>query len=141
MGFLPWSAQNCKKCSFLDNLRTTTPEGYIGGLTNYIFHLPFPLLLFLTFIFVFENSQNSFSYASPFCLFRPVKYLNFGGKLSFWTPDHTFLERRHPEVTKNPNYVVSPKWKQKNSSWTTDAATVNPNGIKTLLAIRVSTFF
>ena len=30
----------------------------------------------------------------------------------------TFLERRHPEVTKNPNYVLSPRGSQRSSSWT-----------------------
>ena len=48
----------------------------------------------------------------PPSLFGPfwsVKYLNFGQKLPIWTVHHTFLESRHPEVTKNPYYILSPK--------------------------------
>ena len=30
----------------------------------------------------------------------------FGQKLPIQTAHHTFLESRHPEVTKNPNYVL-----------------------------------
>ena len=64
----------------------------------------------------FENSQNSFSCGSPFGPFWSVKYLNFGQKLPIWTAHHTFLESRHPEVTKNPYYVFSPKGSQKKVS-------------------------
>ena len=52
----------------------------------------------------------------PFGPFWSAKYLNFGQKLPIWTTYHTFLESRHPEVTKNPYYVLSPKWNQKNVS-------------------------
>ena len=69
--------------------------------------------LFLTFIFTFENSQNSFSCGPPFGPFWFVKYLNFGQKLPIRTAHHTFLESRHPEVTKNPCCVLSPKGSQK----------------------------
>ena len=54
----------------------------------------------------------------PFGLFWSIKYLNFGQKLPIPTAHDTFLERRHPEVTKNPNYVLSPKGTQKSSAWT-----------------------
>ena len=37
-------------------------------------------------------------------------------KLPFRITHHTFLESRHPEVTKNPYYVFSPKWSQKRGS-------------------------
>ena len=30
-----------------------------------------------------------------------------------WTTHHTFLESRHPEVTNNPYYVLSPEESQK----------------------------
>ena len=95
------SAQNCKKCTFLDNLRTITQEGNMETrqMTSF-FHLRFLLQLFVTFIFVFENSQNSFSCAPPFSPFWSVKYLNF----------------RHPEVTKNPYYVLPPERSQKKVS-------------------------
>ena len=35
-----------------------------------------------------------------FCLFGFVKHLNSGQKLPIRTAHHTFLESRHPEVTK-----------------------------------------
>ena len=69
-----------------------------------VFHLLFTLQLFVTFIFIFENSQNSFSCGPHFGPFWSVKYLNFGHDI--------FLESRHAEVTKNPYYVLSPKWGQ-----------------------------
>ena len=56
--------------------------------------------LFVTFIFIFGNSQNSFTFGPPFGPFWSVKYLNFGQKLPIQTTHHTFLESRHPEVTK-----------------------------------------
>ena len=65
--------------------------------------------LTVSFIFVFENSQNSFSRGPPFGPFWSEKYLNFGQKLPIRTANHTFLESRHPEVTKNLHYVLSPK--------------------------------
>ena len=61
---------------------------------------PFFHLLFLTFIFVFENSQNSFSCDPTFGPFWPVKYLNFEQKLPIRTVHHNFLKSRHPEVFK-----------------------------------------
>ena len=72
-------------------------------------------LLFVTFLFILENSQNSFSCGSPFGLFWSVKYLNFEQKLLVRTV-HIFLESRHLEVTKNPYYVLSPKGSQKKVS-------------------------
>ena len=64
----------------------------------------------VAFIFIFENSQNSFTCGSPsYGLLWSVKYLNFGEKLSIRTVHHAFLESRHPKVTKNPYYVSSPK--------------------------------
>ena len=76
-------------------------------------HLLFLLYLFVTFIFVFENSQNSFSCGPPFGPFWSVKYLNFGQKLPILRADHTFIENGHTEVTKNPYYVLSPEGSQK----------------------------
>ena len=63
--------------------------------------------LFVTFIFVFENSQNSFSCGLPFGLFWSVKYLSFGQKLPIGTAHYAFLTSKLPEVTKNPYYVLS----------------------------------
>ena len=60
----------------------------------------------MIFIFVSENSQNSFSCGPAFGPFYSIKYLNFGQKLPIWTAHHVFLERRHSEVTKNLYYVL-----------------------------------
>ena len=68
--------------------------------------------LFVSFIFVFENNQNSFSGGRPFGPFWSVKCLNFERKLPIWTTHHTFLESTHPEVTKNSYYVLSPRRSQ-----------------------------
>ena len=50
---------------------------------------------------------------TPFVPFWSVKYLNFGQKLPIRTANHTFLESRHPDVTKNPYYASSPEGNQK----------------------------
>ena len=67
----------------------------------------------VTFIFVFENCQNSFSCRPFFGPFWSVKYLDFGQKLPIRTAHYTFLESRQAEVTKNPYYVLSPEGSQK----------------------------
>ena len=78
------------------------------------FHLLFPLYLLVTFILIFENSGNSFSFS--FSPFWSVKYLNFQLNLPIWTPYHTFIESNHPEVTKNSYYVLFPEGRQKKVS-------------------------
>ena len=45
-----------------------------------------------------------------------VSIIPFEQKLLIRTAHHTFLESRHPEVTKNPYYVLSPKGSQKKVS-------------------------
>ena len=103
------SAENCKKCTFLDNLRTITQEENIETRQMTLFFSSiFYTLTTVTFIFAIDNSQNSFSYGSAFCPFWSVKFLSFGQKLLIWTSHHTFLESRHPEATKNPNFVYFP---------------------------------
>ena len=89
---------------FFDNLRTTIHEGNmeIRQMTSFF-------LSTFSFIFLFENSQNSISCGHPFGPFWSVKYLNFGQKLPIQTARYTFLESRHPEVTKNPYYDLSPE--------------------------------
>ena len=42
--------------------------------------------------------------------------VQFGQKLPIQPTHHTFLESRHPEVTKNPYYVLSPEGSQKKVS-------------------------
>ena len=93
-GFLLRSAQNFKKCFFLENLRTITQEGNMEAR-----HM---ILLFSCGPFV-----------GPFW---PVKYLHFGQELLIRTTQHTFLENRHHEVTKNPYHVLFPEGSQKKIS-------------------------
>ena len=57
-----------------------------------------------------EGSMETFG------LFWSVKYLSFEQKLPIRTAHHIFLECRHPEFTKNPYYVLSPKGSQKKVS-------------------------
>ena len=112
LDFLLRSVQNCKKMHYFDNLRIITQEGNME--TRQM--IPFPLELWITCIFVFENSQNSFSCCSPFGPFWSLKYLSFGKKLPIRTTHHTFIESRHPDTTKNRCYVLYPMGSQKKVS-------------------------
>ena len=100
----------------MDNLRVISQEGSMETRQMTPFFIYVFLKLYLAFIFIFQNGRNSFSCGHPFGLFWSVKYLNFGQKLPIRTTHHTFLESRHPEVTKNPYYVLSPKGSQKKVS-------------------------
>ena len=119
--FLAEVSTKLKKRTSLDNLRTITQEGNMETrqMTTF-FHLLSPLWLFVTFIFVFENCYISFSCGPPSGPSWSVKYPNFGQKLLIQTAYYTFLKNRHPEVTKNSQYVLSHKESQKMgiSSWT-----------------------
>ena len=79
------------------------------------FHLLFPLELIVTFIFVFEISQNSFSCGPPCGSFWSVKYLNFWKNLPIRTTHHTFLEVDTLRLLKAP--LGEPK--RGINSWTT----------------------
>ena len=64
---------------FLDNLQTITQEGNMETrrMTPFFFSSTFSALT-VTFIFVFENSQNWFWCGPPSGPFWSVKYLKFG---------------------------------------------------------------
>ena len=65
-------------------------------------------------------------WSPPFGSFWSVKYLNFEQKLLIRTNHPTFLENRHPEVTKNPYYVLSlSSWTKLPSSTTPATCQVN----------------
>ena len=107
--FLAKASTKSQKMHFFDILRTITQEENMETRQKTpCFHLFFPLWLFVTFIFAFENSQNSFACDLTFCPFWSAKYLNFGQKLPIRTAYPIFLECRHPDVIKNPYYVLSP---------------------------------
>ena len=57
---------------------------------------------------------------SLFDSFWSVKHSNFGQKLLIRIAHHTFIESRHPEVSKNSYYDLSPEGEPKKgiSSWT-----------------------
>ena len=54
-------------------------------------------------------------FTPPF-LWSILVYISFGQKLPIRTAHHTFLESRHPEVNKNPYYILFPEGSQKKSS-------------------------
>ena len=107
------SAQNWEKYTFLDNLRTITQEENMETKQMTLFFRSTFSALTVTFIFLFENSQNLFLFGPPFRPFWSMKYPNFGQKLPIRTARHTFLKRRHPEITKNPYHVLPPEGSQK----------------------------
>ena len=53
---------------------------------------------------------------SPYWSILVCKIPQFWARLPIQTMHHTFLESRHPEVTKNPYYVLSREWSQKKVS-------------------------
>ena len=123
LDFLLRSAQNCKKCTFLDKLQTITQEGNME--TRQV--IPFfsstfsALTVCNTFLYLKIVKIHFHVVPPPFGPFWSVKYLNFGQKLPIRTSHHNFLESRHPEVTKNRNYVFSSEGNQKKvsaRSWT-----------------------
>ena len=86
------------KMHFFGQLKDRKSGRKHGNWANDLFPLLFPLQLFVTLIFVFENSQNSFSSGLPFGPFWSAKYHNFGQKLPIWRNHFTFLESRHSDV-------------------------------------------
>ena len=80
LDFFLRSAQNCKRCIFLDNLRTISQKGNI------------------------ETRQMTPLFSSPFSNLT-VCNIHFW-KQPIETVHHTFLGSRHPDVTKNL-YVLS----------------------------------
>ena len=86
LGFLLKSAQNCKKCTFLDKLRAITQEGNLKTrqMTSFFIYFFYSVCI--------ENSQNSFSSGLPFHPFWSVKSRKFQQKLPIWTTHHTFIK-------------------------------------------------
>ena len=103
--------KNCKKRTFLDNLRTVTQEGDMETrqMTPFFSFTFSALTVCMIFIFMYVPPPLP----PPFAPFWSVKNLNFGENLPIQTAYYTFLESRHPKVTKNPYYVLSPEGSQK----------------------------
>ena len=113
--FLSWVMVRklSKKCIFCNFVLTSASILSLLRQFTYMYHLLCPLWLFLTFIFVFESSQNLFSCGLSIGPSWSVKYLNFGLKLPIRTAHNTFLESGHPEIAKIPYYVLSPRGEPK----------------------------
>ena len=80
LDFLLSSEKNCKKRTILGSLRTITQDAKTKNKTRQMtpfFLLLFRRHLFVIFIFVFENCQNSFLWSPPFSPFWSAKYLKF----------------------------------------------------------------
>ena len=75
--------------------------------------------LFITFLYL-KIAKIHFLVIPPLVHVDLKKYLNFGQKLLIRTAHHTLLESRHPQVTKNPYYILAPVVGQKKgiSFWT-----------------------
>ena len=99
----------------------------------------------ISFLYL-KISQNLFSCRPPFGSLCSVKYFNFVQKLPIWTVHLTFLESRHPGVTKNLHYVWSLKGNQKNVSahglllFFFDATVIPKNSVAEFATMSVSLF-
>ena len=107
-GFLTQVIRKMQKMHFFHNLRTINQERNMETrqMTPFFIYF-FRSQCLQRFFLVFQNSKNLFSCGPPFDPFLSVKYLNFGQTLPIGTAHHTFLESRHPEVTKNSCYFCS----------------------------------
>ena len=102
----------------MDNLNTITQKGNMETrqMTPFFPSTIYALTVCTIHFCTIKNSQNSFSCGPSFSPFWSVKYLNYRQKLPVQPPHHTFLESRHRDITKNPYYVLSPKYSQKKVS-------------------------
>ena len=122
--FLAEVSTELQKMHFLDNWRTITQEGSMETRQMTLFFSSTFSNLFVIFISEFENAQNSFSCGPPPLVHSGLRNTSiFGQQLPIQTAHHTFLESRHPEVTKNLYYVLCSGWSQipiflGSSSWT-----------------------
>ena len=119
--FLLRLAQNSKKCTFLDNLRTITQEGNteIRQMTPF-FSSTFPALTVCNIHFCFWKIVKTYFHVAPFDPFCSVKFWAKATDLDSPSYFYIILESRHPEVNKNPFYILSPEGEPKKviSSWT-----------------------
>ena len=96
------SGQNCNKYTFLDKLRAITQDRNIKTRQmTYVFHLLFPLCLWLSFLY-FKIAKTNFYVVLLFDPLWSVKFRSFLQKLPIFRTHDTFIESKHPEVAKNP---------------------------------------
>ena len=122
--FLAEISKKLQKMPIFDNLMTINQEGSMKTRQMTPFFSSTFSNLFVIFISEFENAQNSFSCGPPPLVHSGLRNTSiFGQQLPIQTAHHTFLESRHPEVTKNLYYVLFSGWSQipiflGSSSWT-----------------------
>ena len=122
--FLAEISKKLQKMPIFDNLMTINQEGSMKTRQMTPFFSSTFSNLFVIFISEFENAQNSFSCGPPPLVHSGLRNTSiFGQQLPIQTAHHTFLESRHPEVTKNLYYVLYSGWSQipiflGSSSWT-----------------------
>ena len=115
--FLLPSAQYYKKMHIFWQFKDHNSGRQHGNKTNHpIFSFTFSAPVVYNIYFCISKYSKFIFMSFPFGLFWSVKYLNFRQKLPMWTAHHTFLESRHPEVTKNLNYVLLSEGSQKKVS-------------------------
>ena len=107
------SVRKCKKCSFLDNLRTITQERIMetGQITLFYF------IYFLRSNCLYHSFLNLkilkiHFHVVALWIVLACKTPQFLEKLPIQAAHHTFPERRHPEATKNLDYVLSTRRSQ-----------------------------
>ena len=108
--FLPEVSTNLQKCTILGNLRTITQEGEkkIRQISPFLIY--FLSSVCVTFNFVFENCQNSFSWGPTLVhSFWSTQYLNLEVKavtLELSSFDSTNI---HIEESEKPSFTFSIK--------------------------------
>ena len=119
--FLAEVSTKLQKCTFFDNLRTITEEANMEArqMTAFfsptssaltVYNINFCTWKYSKFIFMCSPLWSILVCCESVAFRQKLRYFTsiFDGKLPVQTADHTSLESRHPELTKNPYYVVHP---------------------------------
>ena len=110
------TVQNFKKRTFLDNLRTATQQGnMVARQMTSFFSSTFSVLTVCNIHFcIWKQPRFIFMCSAPLWSILVCKKHQFWAKATIIrTAHHTFLKTRHPEVNKNPYYILSPEGSQK----------------------------
>ena len=101
LGFWMRSAQNCRKSTFLDNLRTITQEWSMETRKMTPFFIYFFCSVCNIHFYNWKWSKFIFLW-SPLWSIQIFKMPQFWAKATNSDSHHIFVESGHPEVTKNP---------------------------------------
>ena len=123
--FLAEVSTKLQKCTFFDNLRTITEEANMEArqMTAFfsptssaltVYNINFCTWKYSKFIFMCSPLWSILVCCESVAFRQKLRYFTsiFDGKLPVQTADHTSLESRHPELTKNPYYVMSTRRSQ-----------------------------